>query len=300
MSSPPNWSLLVIASDPWDAGLVSEALSELEESQYARAFQRTISWQRAECLGDALDLAATGHYDAALCDLQLSDSEGLHTFLRLHERAPKMPVIALVDRASEDLGVAAMREGASDYLIKEEFDCIPLARSLRYAMDRSQMDKASRAHRGLDKLTGLLDEEEFFSRGKYAVALAASAGLSASITIAELALNDTSSLPVDHTLDVLEIAERMRSLYENPDLVARIGPVRFAALRVSRSETKPPINWIAPSGVAIVYGQAEFPAGAPISLPILMGDAVKDLFQHRLEAIEAAPEHVAKGRASAV
>ena len=289
MSSSPNWNLLVIASDPWDAGLVNEALSELEETQYARAFQRSISWQRAECLEDALDLAGTGNYNAALCDLQLSDCEGLHTFLRLHERAPRMPVIVLVDRASEDLGIAAMREGASDYLLKEEFDCIPLARSLRYAMDRSQTDQASQAHRGLDKLTGLLEEEEFVSRGLYALSLAASVGLGASLTIAELALEDTSTLPLDHTLDVLEIAERMRGLFEPPDLVGRIGPVKFAALRVARNETKPPADWITPSGIAVLYGQAEFPAGAPKSLPELMVEAGRDLSQHRIELAGSFP-----------
>ena len=299
MSSPPNWNLLVIASDPWDAGLINEALSELEESQYARAFQRTISWQRAECLDDALDLAATGQYDAALCDLQLSDCEGLHTFLRLLERASKMPVIVLVDRASEDLGIAAMREGASDYLLKEEFDCIPLARSLRYAMDRSQTDKALRTNRGVDKLTGLLDEEEFRIRATYALELAASLGLSTSMTVAELVLADPTSVPMARTLDVLEIAERMRSIFEPPDLVGRMGPARFAALRISRSDVKPPTDWISPSGIAVVYGKAQAPAGAPSTLPFLMGEAVRELSQNRLEVMDSFPEKVAR-RASAV
>ena len=299
MSSPPNWNLLVIASDPWDAGLVNEALSELEESQYARAFQRAISWQRAECLEDALDLAATGQYDAALCDLQLSDCEGLHTFLRLHERAARMPVIVLVDRASEDLGIAAMREGASDYLLKEEFDCMPLARSLRYAMERSQTDKAMRANRGLDKLTGLLDEEEFRIRATYALDLASGIGLGASITVAELVLADPTSVPMARTLDVLEIAERMRGTFEPPDLVGRLGPARFAALRISRSDAPPPADWISPSGIAVVYGKARVPAGTAATLPLLLGEAVRELSQNRLEVMDIFPERVAQ-RASTV
>lgn len=284
MSPPSNWNLLLIASDPWDIGLVREALSELEENQYARSFQKTISWQMAECLDDALDLAGTGEYDIALCDLQLSDSEGLHTFLKLRAKAPHLPVIVLVNRSAEDLGIAAMREGAQDYLLKEEFDCLPLARSIRYALERRQNEIASEEHWGIDKLTGLLDEKEFLRRASYAIELAASTGLSAALTVVEIAMEDASS---DHTLDVLEIAERLRGLFEPPDLVARIGPIKYAALRIARAEEIPFPRWVTPSGIPVAHAHARFDAGAPKELSVLLSEAERALSENKLQTMEA-------------
>ena len=287
MAAPTNWNLLLIASDPWDSGLVREALSELEENKYATSFQKTISWQMAECLEDALDLAGTGNYDIALCDLQLSDSEGLHTFLKLKAKAPQMPVIVLVDRKSEDLGIAAMREGAQDYLLKEEFDCLPLARSIRYAMVRRQNEAATEEHWGTDKLTGLLDQKEFLRQASYAVDLAKSTSLSASLTLVEIALEDNGSVMADQTLDVLEISERMRGIFVTPDLVARIGSFKFAALRIAKAEEIAVPQWITPSGIPVAHGHSGFQAGAPKTLAALLAEAGHALAENKLLTMEA-------------
>lgn len=284
MSPPNNWNLLLIASDPWDIGLVREALSELEENQYARSFQRTISFQMAECLEDALDLAGTGDYDIALCDLQLSDSEGLHTYLKLRAKSPDLPVIVLVSRSAEDLGVAAMREGAQDYLLKEEFDCLPLARSIRYAMERRQNEIASAEHWGIDKLTGLLDQKEFLSRASYATELATSLGLGAALTVVEIASENEIA---DRTLDVLEIAERLRGLFEPPDLVARVGPIKFAALRIAKAgETSIP-KWVTPSGIPVAHAHARFEPGAPKEIAALLSEAERSLTENKLQTMTA-------------
>lgn len=287
MAAPTSWNLLLIASDPWDSGLVREALSELEENKYATSFQKTISWQMAECLEDALDLAGTGDYDIALCDLQLSDSEGLHTFLKLRANAPQMPVIVLVDRKSEDLGIAAMREGAQDYLLKEEFDCVPLARSIRYAMVRRQNEVALEEHWGTDKLTGLLDQKEFLRQASYAVDLAKSTGLNASLTLVEIASEDSNCVMADRTLDVLEISERMRGIFEPPDLIARIGSFKFASLRIAKADEIVVPRWITPSGIPVAHGHSGFQAGAPQSLADLLAEADKALTENKLQTMAA-------------
>ncbi len=287
MAPQTSWNLLLIASDPWDSGLVREALSELEENKYATSFQRTISWQMAECLEDALDLAGTGNYDIALCDLQLSDSDGLHTLLKLKAKAPQMPVIVLVDRKSEDLGIAAMREGAQDYLLKEEFDCVPLARSIRYAMIRRQNEMAIEEHWGTDKLTGLLDQKEFLRQASYAIDLAKSTGLSASLTLVEIASEDTGRVIPDRTLDVLEISERLRGIFDPPDLIARIGSFKFAVLSIAKADEISVPRWITPSGIPVAHGHAGFQAGMPHPLAALLAEADQALAQNKLQTMAA-------------
>lgn len=291
MLSPANWNLLLVASDPWDAGLLEEALSELDENQYARSFQRPIAWQRAECLDDARDLAATGDYDVVLLDLHLSDSDGLHTYLRLKAKAPDVPVIILIDRKSEDLGVAAMREGAQDYLVKEDLDCQPLGRSIRYVMERHQHALASAAHAGIDKLTGLLDASEFLHRAGYAVDLAMQLRLNVSLTLLEIAADEYQTTTSDRTLDVLEIADRMRSIFEHPDLVARISPLRYAALRVAPTSEPPSPSWVTPSGIPVVHGHSGFSAGLPRQLSVLMAEAEKALCENKLQTIDSLNRH---------
>jgi diguanylate cyclase (GGDEF)-like protein/PAS domain S-box-containing protein len=90
-------------------------------------------------------------YDAVLLDLNLPDSSGLGGFERVHQLYPTLPVIILTNYRDEELALRAVREGAQDYLVKNDVDHRLLSRSLRYAIERAAAEAA------------LLESEERYS-----------------------------------------------------------------------------------------------------------------------------------------
>ena len=74
--------------------------------------------------------------DVVLLDLDLPDSHGVETLERMLARAPHLPVLVLTGMDDEQLGVAALKAGAQDYLIKGQADSDVLVRAIRYAIQR--------------------------------------------------------------------------------------------------------------------------------------------------------------------
>ena len=127
MSGKPI-KVLLVEDNPGDARLVSELLSETQAVTFDLA---EVRWLR-----EALKRLGEESFDAVLLDLRLPDSEGLDTFLRIHESFPGLPVIVLTGLADEELGTNAVAQGAQDYLTKGKVDGELLARSIRYAIVR--------------------------------------------------------------------------------------------------------------------------------------------------------------------
>jgi DNA-binding NarL/FixJ family response regulator len=84
----------------------------------------------------ALGRLEAGDVDIVLLDLMLPDSEGLDTFRTVRSRAPDLPIVVMSAMSDEAVAVAAVREGAQDYLVKGTtlVDLVP--RSLRYSVER--------------------------------------------------------------------------------------------------------------------------------------------------------------------
>lgn len=66
----------------------------------------------------AIKLINSEHFDVALVDLHLTDMDGLDIMRYLRQTAPATSVIILTGHASVDSAVAALRQGAHDYLTK--------------------------------------------------------------------------------------------------------------------------------------------------------------------------------------
>jgi diguanylate cyclase (GGDEF)-like protein/PAS domain S-box-containing protein len=70
---------------------------------------------------------------------------GLPAFLRFQGKSGTVPIVVLIDRPYEDLGVEATRRGALDYLIKDEISGALLDKVLRLALERTHTVLALRA-----------------------------------------------------------------------------------------------------------------------------------------------------------
>jgi signal transduction histidine kinase len=77
--------------------------------------------------------------DIILLDMGLPDGHGIDTLRRAHAMAPGIPLIVLTGLDDEALAAEAMKEGAQDYLIKDQIQNRALPRALRHAIERQRM-----------------------------------------------------------------------------------------------------------------------------------------------------------------
>ena len=122
--------ILLVEDDEDDAFLLRATLSEVKSGRFELV--------RAKRLDEAISLAKGARCDVALLDLSLPDSSGLETFVKLHQAAPRLPVVVLTGLDDETVAVAAVHEGAQDYLPKGKVDASLLVRSIRYAIERGR------------------------------------------------------------------------------------------------------------------------------------------------------------------
>jgi len=122
--------VLLVEDDEGDAFLVRELLHEAEapfDLVVATTLREaTIKMRGIQCI---------------LLDLGLPDAEGIDGLRKLLAVAGSAAVCVLTGRSDEHLGVAAVAEGAQDYLVKGQVDGVLLTRSLRYAVERKRADE---------------------------------------------------------------------------------------------------------------------------------------------------------------
>ncbi len=127
------YSVLLVEDDPGDAYLVQELL---EESGAAITLRWETDLARAQLL--------LNQVDCVLLDLGLPDAEGLGALRRVLAQAPGQAVLVLTGLADEHRGAEAVAAGAQDYIVKGSIDGAQLARSVRYAVERSRAEESTR------------------------------------------------------------------------------------------------------------------------------------------------------------
>ena len=126
-----TFSILVIEDSSSDADLLYQ--------NFVRAGKKDWSFTRVECLNEGIAKAKTNHFDIALLDLSLPDSDGLDTVENFMAAVPNVPAIVLTIASNEKLALAAIGKGAQDYLIKGEITPNLLVRAIYYSIERGQL-----------------------------------------------------------------------------------------------------------------------------------------------------------------
>jgi diguanylate cyclase (GGDEF)-like protein/PAS domain S-box-containing protein len=136
MTDEAPFRVLMIEDNPDDAQLVQRVLSAADETAW--------EIEVVECLAAGLDALDHREFDAVLMDLGLPDSVDLHGLEYVRSHAPTVPVIVLTGHDDEATGIAALRHGAQDYIVKERAKAAVLSRALRYARERGRVERALR------------------------------------------------------------------------------------------------------------------------------------------------------------
>jgi two-component sensor histidine kinase/CheY-like chemotaxis protein len=140
--------VLLIEDNPGDARLLEDMLAGTSAS--------TLSLCHEERLDRALRRLSDETFDVIVSDLTLPDAQGLEAVARLQSEASLAPLVVLTGLDSQDLALDAVRQGAQDYLVKGQFDGNLLIRSIRYAIERKQIQEA--LTRARDQLKGQVEE----------------------------------------------------------------------------------------------------------------------------------------------
>ena len=136
---------LLIDDDQGDFVFTKALLSQLTRP--------TIDLDWVPTFEEGRDAITLGDYDLYLVDYFLGDRTGVDLLREAARHQLQAPVIMLTGRGNRDVDMEAMRAGAADYLVKGQIEPEDLQRSIRYALDRTEAQRALRMseerHRGM-------------------------------------------------------------------------------------------------------------------------------------------------------
>ncbi|MDJ0635122.1 MAG: diguanylate cyclase [Xenococcaceae cyanobacterium MO_188.B29] len=127
---PKTIKVLLIEDNPADILLVNKFFNKIKTDKFELI--------NAEFLSEGLDYLRNSNFDVVLLDLSLPDSWGLDSLKEIQQTAAKIPIIVLTGTQDEANALAALREGAQDYLVKGSISADLLAKSVHYAIERQQ------------------------------------------------------------------------------------------------------------------------------------------------------------------
>jgi len=127
-----NVKLLIIDDDEDDFFLVKELLEEISQTC-------VLDWAPSYEQGQLL-LRKNAH-DLCLMDYKLGARDGIELLTFAHEIGFSGPVILLTGMHQAEIDRQALRAGAVDYLVKSNLSAEQLARSIRYALARREVER---------------------------------------------------------------------------------------------------------------------------------------------------------------
>ena len=143
---------LLVEDNQRDAYLLREKLVHAEEIKFNLTHVKRLD-KAVKCLHQE-------SFNIILLDLSLPDSQGLDTFLTLKKIVPNLPIVLLTGFKDEILALEAVRQGAQDYLVKEQVTTDILIRSINYAIERMHyLEKIYQIGERLQKINQQLERQ---------------------------------------------------------------------------------------------------------------------------------------------
>ncbi|MFQ5901140.1 MAG: diguanylate cyclase [Thermodesulfobacteriota bacterium] len=218
-------SILLVEDNPADARLVEEMIQEAGPHNY--------KLKHVERTDEALKCLSEETFDVILLDLTLPDTQGLNTLNIFHTEAPSVAIVVLTGLADEALGIKALQRGAQDYLVKGQVDSNLLVRSIRYAVERHQMQEKIYAMSLVDELTGVYNRRGFLTLAKQQLKTANRIKKDMYLVFADMDnlkwINDAlGHQKGDQAL--IDTANIFAETCRESDIIARIGGDEFAVL----------------------------------------------------------------------
>ncbi|ESA35612.1 pas domain s-box diguanylate cyclase domain-containing protein [Leptolyngbya sp. Heron Island J] len=141
-----------------DALLIEDNLSDAQLFQELLSSSELIetTLHHAERFNEAINAIEANHnsFDVVLLDLCLPDGQGVELVKQIKTLVPKVPVVVLTGIQDQNVAIAALQEGAQDYLVKSDTFSPErlqrlgyvdvgnlLAKTIQYAIERTELTK---------------------------------------------------------------------------------------------------------------------------------------------------------------
>jgi signal transduction histidine kinase len=132
----PSYRLLLVEDNSGDRDLTRERLSDVPGF--------TLDIDDAGTLEAARSMTLRHEYDSLVVDLNLPDSRGLSTLQQLRRSCPNTPIVVLSGDTREHIRTDVLREGAQDFLSKNETSFELIARAILYSAERHRSEAQRR------------------------------------------------------------------------------------------------------------------------------------------------------------
>jgi diguanylate cyclase (GGDEF)-like protein len=209
-----------------------DARSAMELGEMLRAvFSRGLVVSHTSHVADATQELADHGATCVLLDVR--QTAPLDALEELGAAAPTTPIIVLADAEDAESGVAAVRAGAQDYLLRSELTPALLGRAVRYAIERKRSEAALAQQALHDPLTSLPNRALFLDRLRGALDRSRRTGAPVAVLFLDVdgfkAINDSLGHGAGDRL-LMVLAERFRGMLRPMDTVARFGGDEFTFL----------------------------------------------------------------------
>lgn len=221
--------VLLIEDDADDYLLTCDLLDEITRSSYE------VTWcSEAQ---EGLEALQSGRHDICLVDYRLGAMTGVDLLEQAAPTLRRTPTIVLTGEHSSEVDHAAMAAGAADYLVKDSLTADALERTIRYALQRRDLDRRLEHLAFHDSLTGLPNRLLFIDRVSQALARRMRSERIVSVVFFDLDnfkdVNDTRGHAAGDGL-LQQVARRIASILRPEDTLARLGGDEFAVCIESR------------------------------------------------------------------
>jgi DNA-binding NtrC family response regulator len=131
MNNSTEQLILLIEDNPGDRRLIKEMLKEIASFNYHLI--------TAETLKEGCEMIRQNDIILILLDLNLPYSAGKDTFDKVAELADQIPVVLVSGMVNLDLSLSLIKEGAQDYITKQDLNSTLLSKTIEFAIERKKL-----------------------------------------------------------------------------------------------------------------------------------------------------------------
>jgi diguanylate cyclase (GGDEF)-like protein len=209
-----------------------DARAALELGEMLRSvWSRGLVVSHTQHVGDAVQELADHGATCVLLDLH--NQPALEALEELSTASPTTPIVVVADSDDEEMGIAAVRAGAQDYLVRSDLSAPRLARAVSYAVERKRSEAALALQALHDPLTALPNRVLFLDRLRGALDRSRRSGTPVVVLFLDVdgfkQINDMLGHSAGDRL-LTELADRFRAMLRPMDTVARFGGDEFTFL----------------------------------------------------------------------
>lgn len=126
-------NILIVEDSRSDRELLTFALQD--------HFKTEARFREATTLKQANSYLERGSVNCILLDLQLPDSSGLDTFLRVYTAYPQTPIVVVTHNTNLELAKQLVKTGAEDVILKDFTNTTAIFRRVVLAITRTERNR---------------------------------------------------------------------------------------------------------------------------------------------------------------